>query len=132
MNSDRESTGALIKWGTLAALAIALVVLWRPGCKYYPPITSPEGMNLVKLLYAACNARDLERLTMAEEKFNQLNQQEKLTSREKAAFESIISLAREKKWEQAEKASFRFAEDQLGRGHPAPSQHDHSHDHHNH
>jgi hypothetical protein len=123
VSSNSQGAAAGWKWGALALLAIALLVIWRPGCRYYPPVTSPEGMQLVKLLYAACNTRDQARLSMAEKQFADLVGQEKVTPREKTAFESIISLAKAGKWEEAERASFRFAEDQIGRGHPSKERH---------
>lgn len=135
MSSSAEGVGAGWKWGFFTVLVVTILVIWRPGCRNYPPVTSPEGMQLIKLLYAACNTRELDRLERAEKEFAELVRQEKVTPREKASFESIFALARAGKWEQAEKAAFRFAEDQIGRGHPSTEKHSrdaegrHSHSH---
>lgn len=119
MSFEAASSGAGWKWGAAGLLVIALAVIWRPGCRYYPPVSSPESLQLIKLVYSACNTRNQERLAQAEKSLAELVREEKVTAREKASFEAIFALARDGEWTQAEEASFRFAQDQIGRGNPA-------------
>jgi hypothetical protein len=120
---DSESSNPRLRWmiGVLALLTILLVIVWWPGCRYYPTVTSREGMQLMKLLYAACNTRDELRLTKVEEGVEKLTNEGKLTPSEREAFDKIIATAKAGDWKAAEKACFRFAQDQVGQGHPAPS-----------
>jgi hypothetical protein len=117
------------KWMMLAGLLLAAALVWRPGCRHYPQITSPQGMQLVKLLYTACNTRDLNRLESAEKQLAAIKLEGKISASEIVSFEAIIAQAKRGEWAQAEKASFRFIEDQVGRGHPAEGAAHHDHDH---
>jgi hypothetical protein len=51
-----------------------------------------------------------------------------MTSAERAGFEKVIGMARAGDWERAEKAAFKFAEDQVGQGGSTAKPHD-QHDH---
>jgi hypothetical protein len=129
VSSDADHGSNRWKWGAAGILLIALALIWRPGCRDYPTVTSPESLQLIKLVYAACNSKSLERLEKAEATLAELAQQNKVTPREKSAFESIFAMAHAGKWEQAEQASYRFAEDQIGRGHSGTaSSGNHAHD----
>lgn len=103
-------------WGLLGVLTLAAVVVWWPGCRKYPPVTSPEALSLVRRLYTACNTRQEGRLAAVEVEVDRLTQQGILTPREEEAFRYIVGLAREGKWERAERECFRLAEDQLRPG----------------
>jgi hypothetical protein len=100
----------------LGILTAAMVAVWWPGCRRYPPVTSPEALRLIKQLYTACNTRHDGRLTAVEAELHRLAQQGLLGQREEAAFRSIVELARSGKWERAERESLRLAQDQLRRG----------------
>jgi hypothetical protein len=126
-SKNASGSDAKWKWAFLGILTIAIALIWRPGCRYYPPITSPEGMQVVKLLYTACNTQDPVRLSQAQQQLSALQAQGKITGRELAAFESIIQLAKAGEWKKAEMQSYRFVEDQVGRGHPAPERRPHDH-----
>jgi hypothetical protein len=133
-NRDRDEDaggGSRLRWllGVLAVLAIGLVVVWWPGCRQYPAVTSKESLQLMKLLYAACNTRDTARLARVEQGVEGLARAGHLTAPEQEAFGKIIGLAKAGDWAGAEKASFKFAQDQVGQGHPAPEGDDHDHDH---
>lgn len=129
MSSNVEQSRARLSLllAALGLLAVPLVVIWWPGCRQYPPVTSRESLQLLRLLNSACNTRDSERLTRAEQQLSQLDQQGKMTPREKAGFEKIVTLARAGNWEEAEAAAFKMAQDQVGVGHPSPQGHDHDH-----
>ena len=85
-----------------------------PGCKKYPPVSSKESLELMKLLYSACNTRDTERLERVEKGVTELAAEGKMTDEEKKTFDQIIGWARAGKWEKAEDAAFKFAKDQVG------------------
>jgi hypothetical protein len=124
---DRRRLWLLL--GVAGLLAVALAIIWWPRFREYPPVTSREGLQLMKLLYAACNTRDAARLARVEEGIERLKQEGKFAPAEQAAFESIFRMAKSGDWEAAERASFKFAQDQVGVGHAAPERHGHSHDH---
>ena len=114
--------------GVAGLLAIPLVVIWWPGCRQYPAVTSKEALQQIKLLYAACNTKDPERLGRVERGIEKLTRESKLSPAEQEGFAKIIAMAKAGDWERAEKAAFKFAEDQVGQGHPDPDQHDHHRD----
>lgn len=114
-------------FGTAGLLALGCLVVWWPGCRQYPAVTTPDSLRLMKLLYAACNTQDPRRLGQVEVGVASLTRAGRLAPPETAAFGKIIGLARAGDWKAAEQASFRFAQDQVGVGHPAPTDHDHKH-----
>lgn len=122
---DRSRLRRLL--GVMALLAVPLAVIWWPGCRQYPPVSSKESLTLLKLLYAACNTRDGKRLDEVERRLSDLGRQGKVTAEEKAGYDRIIGLARSGSWERAEAAAFKFAQDQVGVGHPSPDGHAHDH-----
>lgn len=121
------------RWWLYAAagvLALALVIVWWPGWRQYPAATSPESMQAMKLLYAACNTRDPQRLKQVEERIEKLTSKGTLSEPEQRAYAKILALAQSGDWDRAQREAFRFAQDQVGVGHPAPSHgHDHGHAH---
>ena len=123
-NDDAPTRGRL-RWlvGALGLLAVPLVIVWWPGCRQYPPVTSREALTVLRLLNTACNTRDPQRLAEAQRRIADLDQQGKLSAKEKAAFEKIVGLAHAGKWEDAEAAAFKMAQDQVGVGHPDPDDH---------
>jgi hypothetical protein len=99
--------------GIGVVLLAALVFVWWPGCRQYPEVSSKEALQLVKLLYAACNTRDADRLAKVEARLEHVEAAGKLTPQEGQAFRAIIELARAGDWEQATRSSFKFAQDQI-------------------
>jgi hypothetical protein len=105
-----------VRWilAFLGAVLLTLVVLvWWTTRRQYPPVSSPESLVLIKQVYTACNTKDPARLAQAEQRLEKLLRDSKLTSAEESAYRRILALAREGAWEQAERASFRFAQDQV-------------------
>jgi hypothetical protein len=130
-NADETWDRRRLHWllaGT-GLLAVLLVLIWWPGCRQYPVVTSEESLKLIKQLYTACNTKDSVRLAKAEQDFEKAVQDGKMTTAEKKAFTQILGLAKAGQWERAEKAAFRFAQDQLGKGSAATRMHQ-SMDHH--
>jgi hypothetical protein len=109
----------------LGALTLLLVVVWWPGCRQYPAVTSQESLYLMKLLYTACNTKDMSRLKQVEAGVDKAQREGKMSASEHQAFRKIIDLANAGDWSRAERAALRFAQDQVGAGHPAPDAHDH-------
>ena len=122
-----EPTRARLRWlvGALGLLAVPLVIVWWPGCRQYPPVTSREALTVLRLLNTACNTRDPQRLAEAERRIADLDRRGKLSAKEKAAFEKIVARARAGEWEAAEAAAFKMAQDQVGVGRPDPGDHEH-------
>lgn len=108
----------------LGVLAILVTVVWWPGCRQYPAVTSPEALQTMKLLYAACNTKDTNRLREVEKRIDGLARDGKLSDAEQKAFSKIVTMANAGDWQSAEAAAFRFAQDQVGVGHPSKTRHD--------
>ena len=129
MTTDRDDGGAppSTKWlvRAMLLLAVPLVVVWWPGCRQYPAVTSKDALGLMKLLYAACNTRDPARLAKVEQGAEKLAREGKLSPPERDSFADIIGMAKGGDWERAEQSAFRFAQDQVGVGHPDAHDHDH-------
>ena len=55
-NANAETPNRRRLWqmiGATGILLIPLLVIWWPGCRQYPAVTSKESLGLMKLLYAA-------------------------------------------------------------------------------
>ena len=123
---DRRRLWRLV--GAAGVLAVPLLVVWWPGCRQYPAVTSQESLYLMKLLYTACNTRDPVRLAKVERGVEKATRAGQLTPPEQAAFTKVLDMARAGDWPDAEKAAFKFAQDQVGVGHPNPDGHGHDHE----
>lgn len=115
---DRRRLWSLV--GVAGVLAIPFLVIWWPGCREYPAVSSRESLYLMKLLYTACNTKDPARLAKVEQGVEKAARDGKLSPPEQEAFAKIIGMAKRGEWQDAERAAFRFAQDQVGQGHPAP------------
>ena len=113
----------------VAVLAVPLLIIWWPGCRQYPPVSSRESLSLLRLLYTACNTRNEKRLSDVEAGVRKLPHEGKMTAKEKAGFERIIAMARAGKWKEAEQAAFKFARDQVGQGDDTPERYKEHHRH---
>lgn len=104
-----------LRWLILAAtfLAVAMLIVWWPGCRRHPKVTSPEALQILRQLYTACNTRDDSRLMAVEKRVETAIQAGQLSSDEQKSIRSIIARARRGDWSGAEKESFRFAQDQV-------------------
>lgn len=102
--------------GAAGVLLVSLLVVWWPGCRQYPAVSSRESLSLLRQLNTACNTRDDTRLAEVERRLAELNRQGKVTPEEKAGYDRIIGMARAGKWDDAEKAALKFAQDQVGQG----------------
>jgi len=118
-NANAETPNRRRLWqmiGATGILLIPLLVIWWPGCRQYPAVTSKESLGLMKLLYAACNTKDPARLARAEQGMEKTTREGKMSPAEQEAFAKIIGMAKAGEWERAEKAAFKFAQDQVGQG----------------
>jgi hypothetical protein len=113
--------------GAAGLLAVPVLVVWWPGCREYPPVTSRDALTQMKLLYSACNTKDVERLTRVELGAAKLAREGKLSPPEQEAFAHVIGLAKGGEWTDAEAAAFKFAQDQVGQGDPAAAADHHDH-----
>lgn len=99
----------------LVVLLLPLSFIWMPGCRQYPPVSSPESLKLMKLLYSACNSKNQSRLAKVEAEISKLSSANQLTVEEREAFERIIKMAKANQWQAAELSAFQFAQDQINR-----------------
>jgi hypothetical protein len=111
-----ERSGLRRLVGILLLLTIPLVVVWWPGCRQYPPVSSQESLGLMKLLYSACNTKDAARLAKVEQGVETAAAEGKLSDGERKAFEKVIGMAKSGDWKTAENEAFKFAQDQMGQG----------------
>ena len=121
MITDAENSTDAWPWkwlliaGVVAVGSIIAAGVWS-GCREYPAVTSEESLSLMKLLYAACNTKDPVRLAKVEEGVDRATREGKLSAAEQEAFAKILGMAKAGDWERAEKAAFKFAQDQVGQG----------------
>lgn len=94
-------------------LVVLVASVLLAGCREYPTVTSVESQDLIKLVYTASNTRSAERLAVCEQRLAKLNSEGKIGPKEKAAFEKILSQAREGSWEEAQNAALQYAKDQV-------------------
>ncbi len=87
---------------------LALVWVWMPRATY-PKVTSPESDKILRLLGTACGSRSPERLQNVKDVIAKTQ----LPPEELQAFEQIIALADDGRWEQAQQASRDMATDQV-------------------
>lgn len=130
-----EPKSTRLRWllGTAGVLTIPLLLIWWPGCREYPPVTSPEALTLIKLLYTACNTKDEARLTEVERRVERAVSEGHMTPAEQEAFAKVIAQARGGDWDRATDAALKFAQDQVGQGTKTPRRKArHSHDGHIH
>lgn len=122
MTTDSEGDSRRARWlgGLAVALFVPLALVWWPGCRQYSPVTSRESLGLMQLLYTACNTRDPVRLAKVETGLEKLAREGKMGPDERGGFERILAMAKASEWAKAEAAAFKFAQDQVGVGHPDP------------
>jgi hypothetical protein len=121
VSSKLLGNGATRNWSMVGVVIILLVIVWRPGCRTYPAVSSREGMQLIKRLCTVCNSRDPAKLAVLEKDLGELAKSGKITESEKSTFDAIIAMGRAGKWEKAEKAALQLADDQVGNRPPAKS-----------
>ncbi len=126
MTTEREEGSGRSRWlgGLAGVLLLPLAIVWWPGCRQYEPVRSREALGLMQLLYAACNTKDPARLARVETGLDQLAREGKLSAGERTGFDRVLAMAKAGDWSRAEAAAFKFAQDQVGVGHPAPKGHD--------
>lgn len=118
--TDEPESSTTLRWllPVTGALGVLVLVVWWPGCRTYPPVTSRESLTLMKLLYTACNTRDPVRLAKVEQGVSAARKAGKLSASEDRSFTHILGLARDGDWGSAQSAALQFAQDQVGVGHP--------------
>lgn len=114
MSSRLFEGGAARIWSMVGVVIILLVIVWRPGCRAYSPVTSREGMQVIKRLYTVCDSRDADKLGVLEQDITNLLSSGKISESEKTTFDSIIALGRNGEWDRAEAAAMKLADDQVG------------------
>lgn len=120
--SDRAIGNARTRLAWLLSLALLLmmtsIVVWWPGCRRYPPVSSDESLAAMKLLYSACNMKSITSVQEVERRLDKLQSAGRISPDELSSFQSIIALAKSGQWQKAEDEAFRFARDQVGAGKP--------------
>lgn len=115
MNSEQdEERPSHLRWLGIVAgvLLLGIVIVWWPGCRQYPRVTSKESQNLIRKMYSATNKRDQALLTSVEQDIVKLKSEGKLSPSEEQGFLKIIEMAKQGNWQEAQEASFRYAQDQ--------------------
>ena len=114
-NEDGETPIRRTYWllAILVLLAFVSAYLWWPSWKTFPEVSSRESLQLLKQLYTACNTRSPERLQQVEIDLKKLIQQGKVGDAEQKAYLRLVALAQSGQWEEAARASLRFAQDQV-------------------
>ena len=100
-------------WAAAAVLLIAGVWLYSRWGR--PPAVEFDNLRYVQLLRTAVSARNADWLAKVDSAVDQRLASGEMSSTEHAHFESLIAMAREGAWKEADIACFRFEEAQLGR-----------------
>lgn len=116
--SENEATTPRRLYSVAGLLAVLVAVVWWPGCRQYPPATSRDNLDLIKLVYTACNTRSEKRLDLAERRIDEAVRSGEMSPEEETSFRKIVGWAKEGRWQAAEQAAFRFAQDQIGQQGP--------------
>jgi hypothetical protein len=99
---------------SLSLVSLVLLLGWAVGCDAPPKMSSPEVAGLAKRLYTACNTKNPEWLANARQQLDQMVLEGELEPAEQQRFERIFDMAAAGRWEEAEKATFRFMQAQGG------------------
>jgi hypothetical protein len=113
--SDRPRAPRWLLTGLAGVLFLAVVVVWWPGCREYPLVTSSQSMDLIKLLHVGCNMKDIVLVKTVESRLQTLEGNGGVSPRERKAFDKIVGLAHSSLWSEAERAALQFARDQVRR-----------------
>ena len=92
---------------------MVLSLLFINACSRYPQVSSEESLKLIQRFHTACNTKNQDRLERCREELKTLVAEQKLSTKEEASFQKIISLAESNDWESAAAASLKFAKDQV-------------------
>lgn len=105
-----------------AAVAVLLIVgLWFYSRWGRPPAVEFDNLRYVQLLRTAVSARNADWLAKVDSAVDQRLASGDMSSTEHAHFRSLIAMAREGAWKEADIACFRFEEAQLGRRRSRPA-----------
>ena len=118
-DEDEISSGRSRRRWLIGAVALACstpIIVRLLGCGKYPIASSVESYALMEGLYTACNTRNPEWLARAEKRVDRAVQEGSMSPAEQEAFQQIINWAKAGEWERAQKAAYKFAADQAGRG----------------
>lgn len=100
------------------------------GCK--PPAVEFENLHLISSLRTACSAKNEQWLAGVEKAVNLRHEEGGMSDAERDHFAKLIVLAREGKWEEADRRCFDFEAAQQNRRRSRPAEeydHDPSHRH---
>jgi hypothetical protein len=99
----------------LLAAAVALFFWSRR-----PPVVAYDNLKYIQLLRTALSAQRADYLDGVERAIRARTAEQAMNAGEAAHFESIILLARQGHWEQAERAAWNFESAQANRRRPPP------------
>lgn len=94
-------------------ILVVLGLCMAAGCREYPPVSTEESQDMIKLVYTAANTRDEARLAACEIRLKQLIEEKKMGEKESAAFQKIIDQAKKGDWQAAQNDALQFARDQV-------------------
>ena len=94
-------------------LTFAACAAWTAGCSGYPAVSSGETVTLIAALRTACSSRSPQRLARALEVIEQRRSKGELADAEYAAFQKIVTMAKEGRWQDAEQETYRFQQAQV-------------------
>lgn len=124
-------------WLIPAVIILVVVAFYAYRWWVRPPAVDHNNLKYIQLLWTAVSSRNEEWVNRVEQAVQERHGAGNMSDAELSHFESIIDTARTGDWESANRASYAFAEAQLGRrrsqsepeSHPHSHQHSHEHDH---
>lgn len=108
-------------WATAAAAILLAAGIWVFSRWGTPPAVEFNNLKYVQLLRTAVSARNTDWLAKVDSAVDQRLAAGEMSSSEHDHFESLISMAREGAWKEADIACFQFEKAQLGRRRSRPA-----------
>ena len=89
-----------VKYGATLLLAAVILFSLFSGCQQYGSV-SLSACHVATALYSICNQRDEKRLSVVEQKIDELTSSDELSGKESGWLLDIVSRARQGEWPEA-------------------------------
>lgn len=90
----------VVKYGVVLLLAAVVLLPLVSGCQQYGSV-SLSAYEVATALYSVCNQQDAARLSVVEEKIDELSASDALSEKESSWLLDIVSRARQGEWSEA-------------------------------
>jgi hypothetical protein len=109
MTTEPHGASRLVGIG-IAGIVAVLVASCGPT---YPEVSSPKALELLLALHTACSTARADRLEKVADQLDRAWREGKITAQDQEALARIVALARQGRWQEAEKACRQFKKAQV-------------------